>query len=162
MELLRGKKREKFKLESLGWKTAKDKLKNQFYALDSKGNPSVVTLKVALPGFYSPGYPVAYTNSEPFPEAVCIKISPCRLLPPPCYLSREEFESQRHCHSHFEPWKATYLDMHSEISILESKDDKPLQKRLDKWLTVLREAYERRVDAYRKEIARLPIEVMRR
>src|SRR5688572_21234041 len=97
---------QKWDLQSLGWKTPKDGgCRLQFYALDSMGKPLLLTPKPAMPKFYDPNRQArARFSCEPFPEAVCVEISPCRLLPPPCYQSRKEFESQLLAHYVFEPW----------------------------------------------------------
>ena len=152
IELVKCQKRE---LQSLGWKTPKaGERRLQLYALKESAKPLVLTLSPALPSFWLPGYPVVLT-CEPFPEAVCIEISPCRLLPPPCYQSREEFEGQLPGNYVFDPWHAVYWGTHHEVLFLEPSDDGPLQERLDKWLTAMRAAYEREASAWRERIKRL-------
>lgn len=91
LELAKGSCQE---LQSIGWKTPTESdCRRHFYALDHAGKPVVVTPKPAMPDFYDPLCQArAVFSCEPFPEAVCVEISPCRLLPPPCYQSREDFE----------------------------------------------------------------------
>src|SRR5262249_30184565 len=133
IELVKGQKRE---LQSLGWKTPREgdfrrHLYALDYAVDPKGKPLVVTLKPAMPEFYDPNrHAKAVFTCDPFPDAVCVEIAPCRLLPPPCYKSREDFDSQLPCHSTFEPWKWIYWQTNREVLILEPSDDGPLQERL--------------------------------
>ncbi len=154
MELAKGQKRE---LHSLGWKTPKEgDCRRHFYALDPPDQPLVVTPKPAMPEFYDPNRQAkAVFTCDPFPEAVCVEISPCRLLPPPCYQSREEFESQLPAHYVFEPWRAIYWETHREVSLLEPSDYGPLEERLEKWLVVMRKQYEYEAGNWRKEINRL-------
>jgi hypothetical protein len=153
IELTKGAPRQ---LQSIGWKTPKgDNCRRHFYALDQTGKPAVVTPKPAMPEFYDPNRRAkAVLTGEPFPEAVCVEILPCRLLAPPCYESAENFENQRPCHRTFEPWKWIYLQTHNQALILESGDDGPLQERLDKWLAAMRAAYEHESHVLRAEIER--------
>jgi hypothetical protein len=153
IELTKGAPRQ---LQSVGWKTPKgNECRRHFFALDRDCKPLVVTPKPAMPQFYDPckASPAVF-NGEPFPEAVCVEISPCCLLAPPCYQSAEDFENQRPCHRTFEPWKWIYLQTHNQALILETGDDGPLQKRLDKWLAAMRSAYERESHVLRAEIER--------
>ncbi|MBE0545961.1 MAG: hypothetical protein IH623_31935 [Verrucomicrobia bacterium] len=84
-------------------------------------------------------------TGEPFPDAVCVEISPCRLLAPPCYKSRADFESQVDAHLALEPWKWIYCHTHNEILYPEPSDDDPLQEYLNARLVEIRAAYEREV-----------------
>jgi hypothetical protein len=151
IELANGAKRQ---LQSIGWKTAKENdCRRHFYALTQDGKPFVITPKVAMPDFYDPSRQArAVFSCEPFPEAVCVEISPCRLLPPPCYQSREAFEGQRDMHPFFDPWRAIYERAHNVVLLLEPADDGPLQERLNKWLAAMRAAYEQETAAWRKKI----------
>lgn len=95
IELAKGTQRH---LQCLGWKSGGN-YRRRFFALDQDGKPLVVTPKPAMPEFYDPNRRAkAIFCGEPFPEAVCVEILPCRLLAPPCYQSRQEFESQRDGH----------------------------------------------------------------
>ncbi len=106
-----------------------------------------------MPEFYDPTRRAkAIFCGEPFPEAVCVEISPCRLLAPPCYQSLEEFESQCDGHFFLEPWRWIYLQTHNQVQILEPSDDGPLQDRLDKWLAAMRAAYEQEAALWRDRI----------
>lgn len=88
MELTRGGKQQ---FRSVGWKVpTAGAYRHQIYAIDESGKTLVVTLKPAAPEWYLPGFKAVFSR-EPFPEAVCVEILPCRLLPPPCYDSREAF-----------------------------------------------------------------------
>jgi hypothetical protein len=139
-------------LQCLGWKSGDD-CSRRFFSLDQDGKPVVVTPKPAMPEFYDPNRRAkAVFCGEPFPEAVCVEISPCLLLPPPCYRTREEFESQLPGHYHFEPWRAIYWETHRQVLILEPSGDEPLQERLDKWLAAMRKAYEYEAGAWRDRI----------
>jgi hypothetical protein len=151
IELTKGNKRQ---FQSIGWKTpGADDCRRHFFARDQDSKPLVVTPKPAMPEFLVPGSGVVFSR-EPFPEAVCVEISPCRLLAPPCYQSAEDFENQRPCHRTFEPWKWIYLQTHNQALILESEDDGPLQERLDKWLAAMRAAYEHESHVLHAEIER--------
>jgi hypothetical protein len=86
---------------------------------------------------------------------VCVEITPCRLLAPPCYESQQEFESQLLGHCYFDPWRATYVDTHHEWLVLEQAHEPFLQERLDKWLTMMRSKYEREARAWREKNDRL-------
>ena len=131
IELANGTQRH---LQCLGWKSGDD-CRRRFFALDQDGKPLVVTPKPAMPEFYDLNRRAkAVFICEPFPEAVCVEISHCQLLPPPCYQTREEFESQLPSHYHFEPWRAIYWETHKQVLNLEPSDDGPLQERLDKCL----------------------------
>jgi hypothetical protein len=143
--------------QSIAWKTSRpDDYRREFYALDQTRKVVVVTLKPALPDFYDPNRQArAVCSRDPFPKAVCVEISPCRLLPPPCYQSREDFDGQLPCHPTFEPWKWIYWQTHRQVLIAEPSDDGPLQERLDKWLAVMRAAYEHERKTVRAEIERL-------
>lgn len=152
IELAKGTQRH---LQCLGWKSGDD-CRRRFFALDQDGKPLVVTPKPAMPEFYDPSRRAkAVFCGEPFPEAVCVEISPCRLLPPPCYQSREEFESQRDGHFFFEPWRWIYFQTHNQVLILEPSDDGPLQDRLDKLLAAMRAAYEQEAALWRDRIKRV-------
>ena len=149
VEQVKGQRRA---FKSVGWKTPNaGECRCQFYALDESGKPLVVTLQPALPTFYSPGCDVVFSR-EPFPEAVCMEISPCRLLPPPCYQSQAEFETQVMCLAKVDPWPWVYWETHRQVMILEPSDDGALQQLLDEWLTAMRKAYSREVTALRGEI----------
>ncbi len=154
IELTKGAPRQ---LQSIGWKAPSgDDCRRHFYTLDQAGKPLVVTPKPAMPEFYDPNRRAkAIFTCEPFPEAVCVEISPCRLLPPPCYQTREEFESERDRHFFLEPWRWIYLQTHNQIILLEPTDDGPLQERLDKWLAAMRAAYEHERKTVQAEIERL-------
>jgi hypothetical protein len=143
-------------LQSIGWKTAKaGDCRRYFYALDQAGKPLVVTPKLALPRSYYPSrqVPVVFT-CEPFSEAVCVEILPCRLLPPVCYESDKDFERQLPCHYEFEPWKAIYWDTHREALILKPEHDGPLEERRVKWLAAMRAAHEQEAASWRDRITR--------
>jgi hypothetical protein len=106
-----------------------------------------------MPDYYDPARRAkAVFSCEPFPEAVCVEISPCRLVAPPCYQSREEFESQRDVRFSLEPWQWIYSQTHNQVLILESSDDGPLQERLDKWLAAMRAAYKQEATLWRDRI----------
>lgn len=154
IELAKGSKRQ---LQSIGWQNPKgNDCRRHFFALSQDGKPLVVTPTVALPDFYDPNRQArAVFSCEPFPKAVCVEISPCRLLPPPCYKSHEDFDGQLPCHATFEPWKWIYWQTHRQVLIAEPSDDGPLQERLDKWLAAMRAAYEHEGKTVRAEIERL-------
>jgi hypothetical protein len=151
IELAKGSKRQ---LQSIGWQNPKgNDCHRHFFALSQDGKPLVVTPTVALPDFYDPNRQArAVFSCEPFPDAVCVEISPCRLLPPPCYRSREDFEGQLPCHPTFEPWKWIYWQTHRQVLLVEPSDEGPLQERLDKWLAAMRAAYEHEADLWRDRI----------
>lgn len=151
IELTKGKKRQ---LQSVGWKTPKENAWRQhFFALSQDGKPLVIKLKAAMPDFYDPLHQArAVFSCEPFPEAVCVEISPCRLLPPPCYKSRKDFEGQLPCHPAFDPWKSIYWQTHHQALFLEPADEAPLKERLDKWLAAMRKAYEHEAGTWRDRI----------
>jgi len=151
IELTRGARRQ---LQSIGWKTPKtDNHREQLFALDESGTAFIVTLKPAIPHSYDPLREAkAVISREPFPEAVCVDISRCVLLPPPCYGSREDFESQLPCHSQFEPWKFLYWQTHGQVLFLKSTDDSVLRKELEKWLVKMRAAYEGEAAVWRERI----------
>ena len=152
IELAKGEKKA---LQSLGWKIQKaGEMPVQLYGLNDTNTPMLLTLKPAIPECWMPGYPVAAIR-DPFPEAVCVEISPCRLLAPPCYESRQEFESSLSGHYVFEPWRATYCDTHQQVLILDPTAYPFLQDRLDKWLIAMRAEYEREARAWCKKIDRL-------
>ncbi|HEU5125104.1 MAG TPA: hypothetical protein VFW05_13700 [Verrucomicrobiae bacterium] len=153
IELMKGAKRQ---LQSVGWKTAKDNdCRRHFFALAPDGKPLVVTPKVAMPDFYDPLRQArAILSCEPFPESVCIEISPSQLLPPPCYQSREEFERQREGHFFFEPWRWIYIQTHNQVLLLAPSDDGPLRERLDRWLDAMRAAYAHEAALWRDRITR--------
>jgi hypothetical protein len=152
IELTKGTPRQ---FQSIGWKTAKaGDCRWQVFAIDENGSAFVVTPKPAVPDFYEPLRRVrAVFSCEPFPEAVCIEISPCRLLPPPCYRSRKDFDAQSVCHWEFEPWKSIYWQAHGQALVLKPTDDSVLQKELEKWLARMRAAYERAAASWRDKIA---------
>ena len=83
----------------------------------------------------------AVFRGEPFPEAVCVEISLCRLLPPPCYRTQAELDGVFPALHEFEPWRWVYWQTHRQFLILEPTDDAPLKERLDKWLAAMRAAY---------------------
>ena len=148
-------KGEQHPFQSIGWKTPSgDDYRCQFYALDTADKPLLVTLKTACPSFYVPreGALVVF-SCEPFPEAVCVEISLCRLLAPPCFASRADFDSQFPCLRVSDPWRWVYWQTHNqEVLILEPSDDGPLKKRLEEWLAKKRVEYERRAAAWRTKI----------
>jgi hypothetical protein len=154
IELTKGAKRQ---LQSVGWKTAKENdCRRHFLVLDENDKPFVVMPKVAMADFYDPLRRTrAVFSCEPFPEAVCVEISPCRVHPPPCYESQIEFESQLRAHPMFEPWKWIYWQTHHEVLTLKPEDDGPLKERLDNWLADARQAYEYHANGWRTEIMRL-------
>jgi hypothetical protein len=141
-------------LQSVGWKTPQGSdCRRQFFALDPERKILVVTPKLALPEFYDPMRQAkAVFRDEPFPEAVCIEIKPCRLLAPPCYQSKEEFDRQLPGHYVLEPWRAFYWDTHREILLLSPSDDGPLKDYFGKWLAAMRAAYQREADALHAQI----------
>src|SRR5262245_6343299 len=103
LELTKGMERQ---FQAIGWKTQKEgDFRRQLFVLDQDGKALVVTLKPAMPQFYDPSKRVpAIFKCEPFPEAVCVEVSRCRLLAPPCFQTREEFESKALCLSIVDPW----------------------------------------------------------
>jgi hypothetical protein len=139
-------------LKSIGWKTAEvGDCRRHFFAIHEDGAAFVITPKPAIPDSYEPLRKAkAVFSHEPFPEAVCISISPCRLLPPPCYRSREDFKEQLDCY--FEPWKGLYWKTHGQVLVLKPADDSVLQKQLDRWLVEMRAAYERDAALWRGRI----------
>ena len=150
IELTKGAKRE---LQSIGWKTPKPGDRRlQFYVLDQAGKPMVVTLKPAMPQSYHPWYqrdaPAVFSR-EPFPEAVCVEISPRRLLAPPCYGSRKDFEEQLLAHPTPQSWERTYWQTHGDILILRPEDDGMLKERLDRVHSLIGD-YRRDVAAFRE------------
>ena len=84
-----------------------------------------------------------------------MEISPCRLLPPPCYASRDEGAAQSSYLVGLDRWRATCLRTHDQFLFLVPESDPPLQERLDLFLKVMRAAYERDKNHWEKEIARL-------
>jgi hypothetical protein len=151
-EVTKGKKLE---WQSIGWKAPKEAdCRRQLYALNEGGKALVVKPQPAMPKFYLPGSKAVF-SCEPFPDAVCIEVSPCRLLPPPCYQSRQEFESQLPGHYSFDPWRAAYWETHKQVLILEPAADGPLQDRLDKWLAAMRRAYAKEAAGWRSRIKRM-------
>jgi hypothetical protein len=157
IELKRGAQRQ---LRSVAWKTKGDNCRRRFYALDQTDKPVVVTPKPAIPRYYVLGSPAIFYD-EPFPEAVCIEISPCRLLAPPCYRTQEELDGAFPGLHQFEPWQWVYWQTHKQFLILEPADTAPLQERMDKWLAAMRAAYENESRAYRAEIERLKTKPLR-
>jgi hypothetical protein len=151
IELTKGTQR---KFQSIGWKTPKgDDCRRHFYALDQTGKPVVVMPKPAMPEFYDPNRRAkAVFTGEPFPEAVCVEISPCRLLAPPCYRTQEELDGVFLSLPTFDPWQWVYWQKHKEFSILEPADEGPLKERMDKWLAKMRAAYEYEAGALRDRI----------
>lgn len=144
-------------LQVIGWKTPKENFCREcFYALDQAGKPLVITLRLPLPKSYTGGQGGVALSCEPFTEAVCVEIAPCRLLPPPCYRSHDEYKRQLYAEPVFEPWKPIYRKNHQPSKlILEPSDDKALQKELDSWLKKARAAYEHERGLWLKEIQRL-------
>jgi hypothetical protein len=154
IELTKGARRQ---LQSIGWRTAKPgHYRLHFFAIDENGTAFVVTPKSAVPDSYDPlRCAKAVISCEPFPEAVCIEISRCRLLPPPCYSSAKDFQEQLPCHAQFEPWKLVYWQTHRQVLTLKPADDSMLQKRLKEWLVKMREAYDREAALWRERIKRV-------
>jgi hypothetical protein len=151
IELTKGATRQ---LQSIGWKTpSADDCRRHFFALDRDGKVLVVTPKPAMPRFLVPGNSVVFLR-EPFPEAVCVEISPCRLLVPPCYQTQEELDGVFPGLHTFDPWQWVYWKTHRQFLILEPADDGVLQKRLDKWLAAMRAAYEHESHVLRAEFER--------
>lgn len=152
VELTKGNKRQ---FQSIGWTTPNDgDCRRKFFALDESGKSLILTLKPAVPEWYLPGFK-AVLSCEPFPEAVCIEILRCRLLPPPCYQSHVEFESQHSHNDLFGPRRGNASGAPEQVLILEPSDDEPLQARLDEWLTVMGAAYERERDSLLQHVVRL-------
>jgi len=154
IELTKGTQRQ---LQSIGWRAAKrGHYREHFFAIDEDGAAFVITPKPAIPDYYDPLRQVrAVFLCEPFPAAVCIDISPWRLLPPPCYKSRKDFDAQLLCHSQFEPWKWVYWKTHGEALVLKPSDDSALQKELEGWLVKMRAAYELQAALWRSKIERV-------
>lgn len=151
LELVRGAKVE---VDSIGWKGPEaGGVRRQFYAVDRTGKALVVTLQPALPRNFFPGFP-AVLSREPFPEAVCVEISPCRLLAPPCYESRKELESQFFGHFVMEPWRAVYRQTHQEALFLKPEDDDPLKRVRANWIKAMRGAYLSERSKWQSEIKR--------
>jgi hypothetical protein len=151
IELTKGTQR---KFQSIGWKTPKgDDCRRHFYALDQTGKPVVVTPKPAMPEFYDLNRRAkAVFTGEPFPEAVCVEISPCRLLAPPCYRTQEELDGVFLSLPTFDPWQWVYWKTHKQFLILEPADEGPLKERMDKWLAEMRTAHEYKAGALRDRI----------
>lgn len=151
IELIRGEKRQ---FQSLGWKTPKhNDCRRQFFALNQAGKPVLVTPQVAIPEFYGPykNSPAVF-NGEPYPESVCVEVSPCRLLAPPCFDSAEDYVKQREDYLGFEEWKRVYIKSHNQILALKPEYDGLLQEVMDKWLAEMRSAYEHQVASLRPKI----------
>jgi hypothetical protein len=141
-------------LQSVGWKTPQaNDCRRQFFALDSHGKMLVVTPKLALPKYYDPLCQVkAVFCGEPFPEAVCVEIRFCRLLSPPCYKSKEEFDSQLPGHYALEPWRAIYWETHGEFLVVDESDEVLLRERYARWLSAMQADYESEVNRFRAQI----------
>jgi len=153
IELTKGTK---CQLQSIGWKTPNgDDCRRHFFALDQTGMPVVVKLKPALPEYYDPTrHARAVFSCEPFPEAICVEISPCRLLAPPCYRTQLELDGAFPGLHQFEPWQWVYWQTHKQFLILEPGDDGPLKERRKQWLAAMRAAYEKALRGLRAEIER--------
>lgn len=154
IELTKGARRQ---LQSVGWKAAREHdCRRHLFALAPDGTPLVVALKAAMPDYYDPNRQArAVFSCDPFPEAVCVEVSTCRLLAPPCYQSREDFEGQLPCHSTFEPWKWIYWQTHRQVLLSEPSDDGVLQERLDTWLAGMRAACEHEAGLWRDKIKKV-------
>ncbi len=136
------KKPDRREFQCLGWKSPKTGGRRlQFYARDQSGSPIVFTLTPVLPKYFDPQIKAAFT-AEPFPEAVCVEISPWRLLAPPCFESETDFLKQRHCLDAFDPWRGAYISTHNEYLVLEPRHDEKLDRRRLVFLDVIRERYE--------------------
>jgi hypothetical protein len=153
IELTKGEKRQ---LQSVGWKTPKEnEYRRQFFATTQDNKPLVVTLKVAMPDFYDPLHRAkAVFSCDPLPEAVCVEISHCRLLPPPCFASRKDYRRQLPGRFMLEPWKWIYRRTHRQVLIAKPSDDGPLQEQLNRWREEMRVACEHESKAVRAEIER--------
>ncbi len=153
IELVKGEPRQ---FQSIAWKTQSgDDYNRHFYALDQTVKPVVVTLKPAMPEFYDPNrLAKAVFTCEPFPQAVCVEISPCRLLPPPCYRTQAERDGVFRGLQIFDPWKWVYWQTHREFLILEPSDDGPLKERRKQWLVAMRSAYKDESQSLRTAIRR--------
>ena len=140
--------------QSIGWKTPQNGDRRlQFYALDENGQSLVVALTPAKPEWYVPTVK-AVLSREPFPEAVCIEIRSCRLLPPRCYQSSQEVEQQFPFNSQPDPGAEDNVESQDKPLILRSSDDAPLTEWLSKWLVGARNAYERERTAWNERIKR--------
>lgn len=118
-------------LDFIAWKDDR----RAFYAKPHNGKPHVVTLIPALPDG-------AEWTSEPFQECAPVKITPCRLLPPPCRGSADEWKIALP-----NEWEAVYLKAHDQELHLASNDDKPLQERLAAYKDVVRAYYKEDMEA---------------
>ena len=123
---------EHMKYHSIGWKSSldKNKVRNQLFVKDTKGGIRVLTLKAALPDWYVPDIRIV-SDDTLFPEQVCVKINPCRLLPPPCWANKEEFEKEKSALAVFFPWKSEYIKTHDEASYLVKEDDRNLKEKIN-------------------------------
>ena len=152
IELVKGQRRS---VQSIGWKEpGEGRLRLQCYLLGEAGKPLVLSMGPAVPRFWVPGREVV-ASKELFPEAVCIEITPCRLLPPPCFGSQADFERQRAVGFLLDPWRAFYWATHGEVLIPGTEHDQLLQGALDKFLDAKRNAYEAERRLCRAEEERL-------
>ena len=119
------------KYHSIGWKSSTDdnRTRSQLFVEDANGAYHVLTLKPALPDWYVPGIPIVSYDTL-FPEEVCVKITPCRLLSPPCWTNKEEFEKEKSYLAVFFPWKSEYIKTHGEGLYLVKEDDRNLKEKL--------------------------------
>ncbi len=147
IELSKGSKKQ---FQCIGWKAPKaGECRMQCFALDESGKRLILTLKPAMSDWYLPGKKPVFSR-EPFPEAVCIEILQCRLLPPPCFQSREDFESRFPLNAY------NTSDAVDQVLIPKPSDDGSLlQNKLTNFQTAVRIAYERERDAWLAQIAEL-------
>jgi hypothetical protein len=128
------------RVDCLGWKKpVAGERRRHLFVRDQSGKPVLLEPKPALPQFLDPLMrQTAEFRVEPFPEAVCADIRPCRLLPPPCFESVDEF---RRRFSAFEqpsalrlkgrPWQWVYWKTHEEREVFLSVTD-PLPPTVEK------------------------------
>jgi hypothetical protein len=113
------------RLDFIAWKADR----RAFYARPHNGKPRVVTLTPAMPDEAVFVDELGRATDTPFPECSPERIVPCRLLPPPCRETAQEWETVLP-----EKWEAVYAKTHGQVLYLTPEDYKPLQERLDRWL----------------------------
>lgn len=118
-------------LDFIAWKDDR----RSFYARPHNGKPRVVKLTPALPDG-------AGWTAELFPECAPVKITACRLLPPPCRESEAEWLMTMR-----ETWERVAWETFGHCLCLGSRDDKPLQERLDAYKKAAQISYVRETDA---------------
>lgn len=119
------------RLDFMAWKDDR----KAFYARPHNGSPCVVMLTPALPDG-------AQWTENPLPEVAPVGITNCRLLPPPCLGSENEWQTRFP-----EEWEAVYWKTHGQRLHLSPSDDAPLLQRLADYKDVEREDYEEKLAA---------------